>query len=793
MRVPCVAIALLFTATVEAKPERSWVVGIVADGPGYDEALAAAIAEVTRGESGLVVSVPTDKRSIGDFTREGAKVRLDALLADKGVDLVVAAGPLVSDVAVRSSPGKPVVASQIIDVSAQGAPFASGTSGKKNVTYVVSPDETARDLAAIVELLHAKKVAVVLSAAIAGGLPSIPTMLAAQGSKLGITVEVAPVRGDASAIGALGADVGAAYFYLLDSLDDAARDRLAEAAMARRLPTFSHRGRKDVEKNVLATIVSHDNAEQRARRVALNVLRIVLGEDPSTFQVAISRDESSVINMRVARAIGFVPTWTVLTESELIDARMSKAQAEKVTLRTAVEQMLAANLDLEAEGKKVEAGSEDELKAIAPLLPQIQGTLTAAIIDQDRARAAFGLYPERSMYAGGEVKQVIVAEQLWANVSIQGDLQTTRELQRDLRRLELVHETAQAYLNVLRTKTLEKIRLENVRRTRSHLELARSRAAIGSGGPADVHRWEYQIATDRRTAIQANSIRNLSEIALNRMRHRPLEESFQTEEGALESGELAFGFQAMGTFLDNPVSFAIFRDFMVDEGLRGSPELAALDKAIAAQERFVTSSLLAIFLPTIGASFDIRHRFFEDGEGVGPPDLMLPPGLPPIAFPVAGKTQWTFGVGLSLPVFDGLDNIASLGKAEAELEQRRLERSAAAEKVEQRVRSVVHQSGASYAGIRLTKDGAEAAKKGLDIVTNAYAEGAIGTLDLLDAQNAHVVSEQLAADAFYEFVLDHLAVQRSIGWYAFLEPERAADWMKRFVAYHDERKKREAK
>ena len=52
------------------------------------------------------------------------------------------------------------------------------------------------------------------------------------------------------------------------------------------------------------------------------------------------------------------------------------------------------------------------------------------------------------------------------------------------------------------------------------------RESIGYSRRSEVFRWESEIASDRKDVIEANAQRNLAEIALNRLLHRPLEESF---------------------------------------------------------------------------------------------------------------------------------------------------------------------------------------------------------------------------------------------------------------------------
>ena len=85
--------------------------------------------------------------------------------------------------------------------------------------------------------------------------------------------------------------------------------------------------------------------------------------------------------------------------------------------------------------------------------------------------------------------------------------------------------------------------------------------------PAEVIRWENQIANNRRNVIDASAQRNVAEIRLNRLLNRPLEESFQTEEANLDDPVLQTSAARLGPYLGNPFAFDIFRDFMTAEAL----------------------------------------------------------------------------------------------------------------------------------------------------------------------------------------------------------------------------------
>ena len=75
--------------------------------------------------------------------------------------------------------------------------------------------------------------------------------------------------------------------------------------------------------------------------------------------------------------------------------------------------------------------------------------------------------------------------------------------------------------------------------------------------------------------------------------------------------------------------------------------------------------------------------------------------------------------------------------------------------------------GASLANIDLSREAAEASRNNLALVSDSYARGAVSIIDLIDAQQAALISEQQAANAIYDFLLDLLRVERAAGRFSF--------------------------
>jgi outer membrane protein TolC len=173
----------------------------------------------------------------------------------------------------------------------------------------------------------------------------------------------------------------------------------------------------------------------------------------------------------------------------------------------------------------------------------------------------------------------------------------------------------------------------------------------------------------------------------------------------------------------------------------------------------------------------------EDGAGADSPFSRLQ-GLIPVDIPEADDTSWNVGLRLFLPLFTGGSRWADMLQAERQLERLELERKALSARLEQRIRSTLQNSRGTHTGIRLSREGAQAAAKNLELVTDAYSRGVVSILDLLDAQNAALTAEQAAANAVFDFLLDLMDVQRAVGQFDFfLSAEDREQWFRRLEKF----------
>ncbi|UCF20298.1 MAG: TolC family protein [Gemmatimonadota bacterium] len=776
-----VSLLPLAPAAAQEQRGRTVIIGIVTDGT-YER--YRDLLDLFRNEAIELLSIdfdvrlPSEKLREGDWTLAGVESAIEQQLNDPEVDLVLTLGAISSHVAAqRRDLAKPVVTPIIIDAELQELPREGGGSGVRNLNYVALP--RGRDILAFQEIVAFRRIALLVNGPLAEAIPQLSEKARAATQAIGLEPVIIPVGFSVDSVLAAVEDESVEAVYILPQLQlsTADWDRLVRGLSDLRLPSFSWFGRREVVDGVLAARRPDRFWQRLARRVALNIQGIVLGEEPSTLPVAFAEQEHLTINMATARAIGVFPPWKVMTEAELI-AEEERVAARRLTLERAVREAVEVNLDLAAVDRFVAAGAQEVNVARAVLLPQIDIGATWRLIDEDQAENSFGSQPERLFAGSATLTQVLFNEPAWANLSAQGSLQRAREQERESLRLDIAFDAAFAYLNVLKAKTFERIERENLKVTRENLELAEIRESIGTAGAGEVYRWQAQIANNRQTVIDANSQRNQAEIVLNRILRRPLEEGFATQETEIADAALISGQPRLYSYIDNLWSFRIFRRFMAQEALQASPEIRALDALAAAQRRTLQSTSRSFWLPSLALQAGVDNAFDRSGAG----------SEPPAGFPLELEDlSWSLGVKVSYPLFTGAGRIAERKRAKELLSQIQLERDAVAQRVEQRVRSALHAMGASLANIDLSEEAADASENNFRLVQESYSRGAASIIQLLDAQNAARVSEQLAASAVYDFLIDLMTVERAVGRFDFFvgEEEREAFFQRLEMFYQE--------
>lgn len=787
------ALLAAFAAPAAAREVR---VATLADGPWPGAILIRTLVqkeltELAGGE--LTVTFPPALQVHGAWTADSVRAQLDGLLADPSVDVIVAIDMLGSHLAGRrASLAHPVVGAAVLDADIQRLPREGRGSGRADLTYITARLDMKRDFEAFRGVVAYERVAVLASPYVLQAIPEITIEAQRQSRELGVPITIVGIGEDVqSGLEAIPEGVDAVYVAFLPHLGEPQFRAFAEGLIARGLPSYSNRGYPDVEWGLLTTVTPPVDVERYVRRIALAAHQILVGEPAGRLPVDFERGSQLVLNLDTARKLGLSPSWKVLTEAEFIGAEPADL-GRRLTLIEAVEAAVAHNRTLAAGRASVAAEAHAIEKARAPLLPDLDLALGARVIDEDRARASAGQAPQYQGTGKVTATQLVYNHGAWVNLDIQRDLQRSREHELRGTELDVVHDTAVAWLDVLRARTAAAIQRSTLKLSRRNLSTAETRARLGAGRTVDIHRWEAQIANDQQAVIQAETQVEMAQMVLAQRMGAPMEAPLSPVPIQLGDPNFIIGRPAFIARLGTPRGFARFRDFMAAEALANAPELARVDAALAATERRAALAR-RFWIPTVAVQAELEQQLFEAGTGVDADDAisidpsiagMLPPNA--ITFATADTTNWFVGLNISVPLYEGGERYAEIREADARIVELRRQRDALAEGIEQRVRLAAQQAGISFPRIELSHEAAVAARKSRDIAVDAYERGAIDETTVLDVQNNARISEALAANALHDFLVDLMGVHRAVGAYYFLRtPDDKADFERRFVEFMD--------
>jgi outer membrane protein len=744
------------------------------------------------------VTFPEEKCLIGDWTLAGVHVLNDRVLADPDVDLVLGMGLIASqDLATRQVLAKPVIAPIILDPSRQKVPLRDGSSGVKNLSYLVFPLTFERDLRLFRGVFPFKKLAYISSKRYYRALPPSPLPVQAAGDSMGI--QITPILLDSSATEALREipeDAEAVYLQPILHLPPAELQKLVEGFITRHLPSFSMLGESEVRQGIMAG-ANPDFLPRLARRIALNVQRIMAGEEPGALSVVFPAGSRLFFNFRTAYSVGVTPSWNMLLESELVAIDTTSPFAEHYTMSGALRRLVDANLTVRAAHREVHAAAANVTLARSTLLPSLDITATGVQIDQDRAQA--GYLPECTGTWEASASQVIFSEPALAGLSIEASLLRSKESERDLAQLNEIVSGASAYLNLLRVGKIFLIMLDNLHVTRSNLEIADTRRRTGVAGQDEPLRWQAEIAETKKAVLTVHALMQQTRYVLNKVLDLPIAQELSLSDVSLDDSTLFIADAKLRSYLENPIAFDVLTEYMVKQGSEQAPELRQLDALIAAQERALTSTELSYFLPSVAAFAKIGTTFYKSAQGTpfalssipAPPDG-LDPRVPQYlgqvlsaASPVLPNRQdWSVGVQLSFNIFKGFSTRATEIRTNEELEALKLRRKDAANGVALRIRADMQNAKTSFFAIQQSRVEVDAARDGLGIVTDAYSRGAVPMLNLLDAQNVALRANQVAVNAQYDFLITYMQLQRSLGRFdVLMTPAERAKFLAEAIEY----------
>lgn len=693
----------------------------------------------------------------GDWTKEGIEAAFEAAYADPEIDMLLITGFISSQIGTqRGAYPKPTFLPMILDPGLLARRPEDGKSGIPNLSYLIIYANFGEDLDAIAELVDVDQVALFIDAELAESIPQLRDSATLIAEERGIElVQVTHDGVDHALVERVPEGSDAVFISGLPRMPSEDFEALVEAINARGLASYSFVGTEDVEAGLLMTSSEPRDLERQARLNALNMQAVMLGERPENQSILATGDKKYTINMATARLLGISPSFNILSVATLLNERAAVTGAE-YGLTEIAERAIRQNQDLVSQTFGTEAGAEDIATARANLLPQLD--ISASEVQRRVSPAVeAGLLAERSTDAALGLQQVIYSDPLAANLTIQRQLQVSREESLSEFRLDIVQAATSAYYRVLNARSQLGVEVNNLNVTRRNLELAKNRVELGMSSSADIYRWEAEEARAQIRVLDARAIVDQAWNQLNRFLNLPQDQRLPLREATFNE-PFVITRRELDTLITSPADYRVFSELIVVRGVSRAPEIAQVDAQILAKERELKSTRRETWLPKFSVGGQYTSNLGQSGAGGGP---------------LAGQNleDWNIGIQATIPLFNGGGRRADISRASLELMQLKALRVSAAQKVEEDIRAQLHAAQADYGRIDLSQIAAESSRRNYELVADAYARGTKTIIDLLDAQDASLTADAAAVDSLYRFLTTIMALQRAAGGFDFLLPD----------------------
>lgn len=271
-------------------------------------------------------------------------------------------------------------------------------------------------------------------------------------------------------------------------------------------------------------------------------------------------------------------------------------------------------------------------------------------------------------------------------------------------RQALLLQVAESFFSYLRAQSLYNVAEENFARAKDHVLIAEMRQRVGSVPPLDVYRTKASAAQSELNIFQAKRALKTAQSTLNVSLGLPPESSLELADENIP--------------LINPKSLKL--NDLLDAAHKYRPEIGASYEKINYVEQSI-KEIKSEYGPTIAANgLYGKHdsNFFPS------------------------EAEWSFGVTIDMPLFEGFRTMHTLRKAKHELWQAKADLEDAALSVRKDVWDSFAMLEESHQSIRAAEASALYAQKAYRLAQKRYEVGASPLNDLLDSQAALFEAEQ---------------------------------------------------
>ena len=679
-------------------------------------------------------------------------------------DLIIVVGAISTKGVVQSNHfPRPTIALGVYDTDIQNIPYREpGVSGMNNFSYILNSKNLDYELKTFHEITNFKKLAILADKNIAAAfdLSKRDKKIIRLKSELGF--ELIPVFVGAnidSTLNKLPADIDAAYLAVTYELTPDQIKKIADYFVQKKIVSFSVSNRH-VNWGIMASLSSENDTEQIIRKIAVMADGAINGENPAEMKVALNQKDELYFNESTANKIQFMAPFKVLFTANIVHRDSVKSE-NIFSLQEIIQKGLEENLGIQISYKDLEFSGQEISSAWSNYLPAATLAVNGALIDKNRTGSLTG-QAEQTISGTGTVQQLIYSEEAIANIKIQKLLEKAQKYTTRQHIQNTALDIYASYFSILQAKTNLAIQRENLTLSKKNLELSRIRLRVGAASNADVYRWESELANSSQAVIEAHVALLSGKFKLNSQLNEALPETFDIKDARIEDDVFSdFSSSAFGRFVQRPNDLKKITLFLVNEAQRTHPSKKQLLANLDVVERQMTMFRRSYYLPTLALQGQMDEVFRRGGNG---------------SVPVPGRSfnnaSWSVGLNLSYPLFDGNRRHINVQKSKIQKDQLYLQLKDFDNALALNIKTKALQLLTAMTNIEFSQKSAESAVKSLDLVQNAYRQGANTVADLLGAQQAALQAKLAHSNSVFNYLVSFLELEGSVGYLHVLATEQ---------------------
>jgi outer membrane protein TolC/ABC-type uncharacterized transport system substrate-binding protein len=712
------------------------------------------------------IKFPADSLLVNHFDLSTATDQYQQLI-NNDLDLIIAFGVITSEVVSKQKKHAiPTILFGAINQDYNNLDITKKTSGIDNFTYLIESESFKEDLSKLKQLTPFTKIGIVIDKGVVSFL-HLQDVFDEALKGLDSGYKIIPFDSVEDILNGLD-DIDAMYLAGGFFLKEADIQKLASKLIEKKIPSFTLNSINQVKMGIMASHKAEGDIEQFFRRIALTVDDYISGIPLAKMPVFIDYTSQLTINYNTAEAIGVPIKYSLISDTDFVGDFNNSLSKKKFNLIDIINQVLSKNLNLISSGLDVELSQQNLKSAKNNYKPSISANLSGTYIDPDLAELSNGSNPEFSSSGNLSINQTIYSNAANSEIAIQKSLILAQKENFNAQELDSIFDAINAYFTVLILKTNAQTQLLNLKLTKDNLNLAQQSFEIGQSGKSDSLRFLSAKAQNTQAMVEAANQLEQAYISLNQLLNNPSDFEIDIADVQLDSGVFeSYNYDLLTQLLDDPVLRNPFIDFVSQEAKKNAPELKSIKHNTSAVDQEIKLNGRNRYLPTVSLQGQYNNTFNRSGVGSQPP---------------VGSSflddNYNVALTLSVPLFNRSQFSTNRQTAIIKKEQLEVNKLNTEQVIDVNVRTGVLRLVNEMSNINLSEVSEQTAKESLELTKASYASGAVNIVQLIDAQNNYINSQLAKSNAIYNFLINALRLERSLGYYFFLNSKQDNDRFK---------------